>query len=259
MMFARMLLVLVVVMSAVLGSACQRDPRATALPFGTTDLSSVKANLDRLPKDEKDLVVAYVTRSRGDVMPANMADPDEPLTARTFAEAIKLQRDFLRKQAGDDAKAEARRADRDADLAPLRAAAEVTLVRREIVARQDLTGPREAYRGGAKQAIDTRQVAVTTYRLRNTASQGIDSVTGNVTVRKANRESNELGILNSCYIEHHEPLRTGESTEVHCANTNKSVSDADRRFIEMPESDFVIEWEPRSIRFNDGRTLTSGR
>lgn len=252
-------LLLIVTTSMVLGAACQRDPRATALPFGTTDLSSVKANLDRLPKDEKDLVVAYVTRSRGDVMPANMADPDEPLTARTFAEAIKLQRDFLRKEAGDNAKAEARQADRDADLAPLRAAIEVTLVRREIVARQDLTGPREAYRGGAKQAIDTRQVALTTYRLRNTASQGIDSVAGSVKVRKARREGGELGILASCYIEHDEPLRTGESTEVHCGDTNKSVSDADRQFIEVPESDFFIEWEPRSVRFNDGRTLTSGR
>ena len=77
---------------ALLGYAIHRgqDPLRTALPFGTTDLSSVDVALQKLQADDRGLVEAYVKRSSGDVLTTKFADPDEPFTARTFAEAIAL-------------------------------------------------------------------------------------------------------------------------------------------------------------------------
>ena len=46
-----------------------RDPLRTALPFGTTDLSSVQVQLRRLSPADRALVEAYVRRSHGDVLP----------------------------------------------------------------------------------------------------------------------------------------------------------------------------------------------
>jgi hypothetical protein len=92
----------------VVGMTRRPDPHRTLLPIGTADLASVRSQLEALPDSERALVVAYVRRSGGDVLPPKFADPDEPLTARTFVDAIRLQRQFLRTQAVVDAEAAAR-------------------------------------------------------------------------------------------------------------------------------------------------------
>src|SRR3954470_15241381 len=68
------------------------DPHHTKLPFGTTDLTSVEKDLRKLPVTERALVESYVKRSNGDVLSQQFADPEDALTARTFSEAIALQR-----------------------------------------------------------------------------------------------------------------------------------------------------------------------
>ena len=115
-----------------------RDPHHTRLPFGSTDLSSVESDLRRLPADERALVEAYVKRSRGDVLLPSMAEPDDPLTARTFGEAITLQRKWQVKMHAQEAVAATRAAERDRAMAPLRDAVTARVARREILTRDEL-------------------------------------------------------------------------------------------------------------------------
>ena len=64
-----------------------RKPYGTLLPLDVSDLSGIQPQLDRLDSEERELVLGYLKRSNGDVLPAAMADPDTPFTARTFGEA----------------------------------------------------------------------------------------------------------------------------------------------------------------------------
>lgn len=231
-----------------------RDPYRTPLPARRGDFASIQPQLTRLSPTDRDLVSGYLERSGGDVLPPAMADPENRLTARTIGEAIKLQRDFLAKQAVIDAQARVRKAARDETLAPLRAALGVELVKREILPRGEvLQKPGE--RGGAKVAIDEMQIMVTTYRLTNTSETTIESARASVKIRKARPEMGELGILSDCWIERHEPILPGEAVEFECGNINKHASDEDRAFVAMSETDFIMEWEPREIRFADGTEL----
>lgn len=242
------------------GVSVARDPYRTGLPLDVTDLTPIKGPLAKLPAADRELVLGYLQRSRGDVLPANVADPDEPFTARTFAEAIKLQKQFIERQAVIVAKLKAREAERDKEMAPLREALDIQLVKREILPRAQLVGAplHSALPDGrvAKRAIDTRMVQVTTYRLLNTSGYtGIQSIKANVRVRKVGSSRYDLSPLDSCYISHISTIPTGESAEIRCANLHREAGDADRSYIDMPASDLVIDWEPKQIRFIDGKEL----
>lgn len=242
-----------------LGIARIRDPRRTPLPFGQRDLSSVQRQLDALPDSERALVVGYVQRSGGDLLPPKFADPDAPLTARTFGEAIALQRRFLAGQAVVDAQTAARRRARDAALAPLRAALEVELVGREIVPRERLytrVGPDlGASEASAKRAIDDTPVLVTTFRLRNATRLTVDSLKGRVDVRGPDRGPPLFSMLTICFLDHRETLAPGQSTDIRCVNGSGSMSVRDSAYLATPERDIVLDWKPTAIMFADGTSL----
>ena len=204
MSFTRLLLAIMLAALAIWGVSTARSPYRVALPFGSTDLTPIQATLDRLPAEERDLVHAYVKRSNGDVLPARFADPDYPLTARVVGEAIQLQRSFLKKQALDDAKARQLEEARDKALAPLRDALNIVLTKREIA---------PLFRDGSPKLI-------TTYRLENPSGRTIDSFKGSVGILKASQRFSHLGQLDQCYMEHNEPLTSGQTTEISCSNTN---------------------------------------
>lgn len=235
-----------------------RDPYRTKLPLDVSDLSSIQPQLDRLPAEDKAYVLAYLKRSNGDVLPAAFADPDEPFTARTFAEAIELQKKFKVTQAKYEAIAQARKAERDKAQAPLRAALRVELLRREIMPRSEASPPPAATYWHGKEVvmpIDTTEVFVETFRLTNTSDEDITGLKVNIDIRKARRDPSDLGMLGGCYIDRNEPLLRGESVEVRCANLNKTASDQDRVFVAMAEGDFTVETEHRLIRFGSGNEL----
>jgi hypothetical protein len=242
-----------------LGIARTRDPHRTKLPFGTADLSSVQAQLDALPDSERVLVLGYVRRSRGDVLPPRFADPEAPLTARTFGEAIALQRRFLAAQAVVDAQVAARRRERAAALAPLRAVLQVEVAGRAIMSRGRAWQPAgwdtTAYGRAATQAIDDTPVLVTTYRVRNVGSLTVQSLQGQVEVRAADRGRGGLDRLSTCFLDHRESLAPGQSTEIRCAKTDVRASAKDSAYVAMPERDLVLDWMPRAIVFENGTSL----
>ena len=235
------------------------DPYRTQLPFGSTDLSSVQAKLDKLPAEDRQLVEDYVKRSNGDVLPAQFADPDAPLTARTFTEAIELQRKFVAQQAKVDAQIQARMAKRDAEFAPLRAALGMQLLRREIVPRGQLFGQPDgqALPNGtvAKVAIDDTPIQMTTYRLTNKSDSTIAAFKASIDIRKAHPKSAEFGSLDECWLDHDEPLAAGASIDLRCGNTDRQATSVERAYVNMPDSELLSQWEPKLVRFADGRVL----
>jgi hypothetical protein len=229
-------------------AAC--SPHDTRLPFKLEDIPKVQKQLDKLPAEERQLVLDYLKRSKGDVVPAKYADPDQPFTARTFGEAIELQRAWRVKhpaEAVDRAKAQAAR---EAAMEPLRRTLGIGIARREIVLREQAAGlPRAA--GGSG---DEKQVLVTTYWLRNASSDAITHFSGLVTVRVASGAASPVG-EQRCSFNRGDELPPGESIEVRCGELGREVTDADRMYVELPASALAITWEPRSITFASGRTM----
>lgn len=256
--------VLVVVFGALAlwGVSIMRDPYRTALPLDVSDLSPIQKPLSRLPESDRQLVLGYLQRSRGDVLPPQFADPDEPFTARNFAQAIKLQKQFLERDKVRVAQLKAREAEREKAMAPLRAALGIQMVKREIVSRSDVVGSPlfSSLPNGrvAKRPIDPRMILMTTYRLSNDSGYtGIQSIKASVTVRKAGSSRYDLAYLESCYISNAPTIPSGTSIEVRCANLNREAGVAERAYVDMPESDLVIDWEPKQIRFSDGKELVA--
>ena len=234
----------------VLGYAIQRtrDPLRTALPFGTTDLSSVQAELARLKPDDRELVEAYVKRSNGDVLPPSMADPDAPFTARTFGEAIALQRRFLREQAVRDAEVAQRKAARDALLEPLREAVGVRLLKRELLTVAQAQGRQEV------SSASSDRVLVVTYRLVNGAGRDITAVKGTVEVRDAAGERRS-----GCWLDETRTLEAFSGIEVRCGNMMRSADAREREFAALPAQDVTVSWEPVEVVFADGKQLSVPR
>lgn len=231
-------------------AACSRAPYSTALPLDLADLPKIQPQLDKLPEEERELVLGYLRRSNGDVLPAKFADPDAPFTARTFAEAIKLQRDYKIKHAVEIARMEKLQAAREAALQPLRDALSIELVSREILSADELSG-RQPNRG---QAVHDSPTLVTTYRLRNRTYETITEASGSAVVRTSTDPTSLMGAAR-CWFKGIEPLSPGQATEVRCGDIARRASDADIAFVALPEAALILTWEPKLITFESGRVL----
>ncbi|WP_171092401.1 hypothetical protein [Usitatibacter rugosus] len=243
----------VVVLAAVLAlSACSRDPRTTRLPLDLADIPKIQKQLDKLPPDERELVLAYLQRSKGDVLPAKFADPDNPLTARTFAEAIKLQKEWKVKHAADTERMESLAEAREEAYEPLRRAISATLLRREIMTADEASG-RQPQPG---RALNNNEVLVVTYRLQNHGSETITRVTGSVQVRSESDPKSLLGLA-QCWIDHREPVGGSQSVEVRCSNLRGSSGERAKDFVALDERRLIVTWEPKTVEFATGKVLRS--
>lgn len=235
-------------------TACSKDPHATRLPLNLSDIPKVQPQLDKLPANERQLVLDYLKRSNGDVLPANLADPSAPLTARTFAEAIKLQKEFVVRNSAEEARVADVRAARDAALDPLREALSIEIVKKEIVTADEATG-RQPSPG---QAIHDAPTLVTTYRLKNNTAQTMVHVTGSVSVRSPADPDSLMG-LDRCFIDRSEPIQGGQSLEVRCGNVAQRPGDQAKEYVAMAEGSLFVRWEPKSITFEGGRVLAAAQ
>lgn len=255
-MEARKLLMIVALVFAVLMMGrCSNDPHRTALPFGSTDLSSVESALARLPADERALVEDYVKRSNGDVLPAQFADPDDPLTARTFAEAIELQRNWVKKMAANDAHMAKIDAAREARIEPLRQLVNASIIKTEILSRSDYEGRQHPSYAGQSRPVDPSPVFLLRVRVHNIGSEGVAALTGSLHAR--DREA--YLPLNLCWIDlQGEELGVGAIKEFECGGGSQIASDQQRAFVANPPGRFTVEWEPHHIKLSSGRELDAG-
>jgi len=240
-----------------------RDPHHTALPFGSTDLTPVAAKLAKLPPNERELVEEYVQRSHGDVLPPRFADPDNPLTARTFGEAIVLERQWREKQKVMQASAVRRTSEREDQLAPLRAVVTATVAKREMLSRREIEARRhgepapgiatDAY--GAKRALpsDVQNVFAATIALENQGDSDVVELTGAVMAKDPDAPLP----FEICWVslDERQDVPVRGRREVLCANPDRQADAQQAAFIEDTRGRFAVTWEPRHIKLRNGTVL----
>jgi hypothetical protein len=236
-----------------------RDPHRTALPFGSTDLSRVEGSLRKLPADERALVEEYVKRSHGDVLIPSLADAESPLTARTFGEAIALERKWQIKMSAQKSVSDSRAADRDRTMAPLREAVSASVAHSEIVRRDEFSKrdlmqtPQSA--SGAKRGyrVDDSPVFVVTVAIDNHGDDDIVELKGSLQAR----DRDAYLPVDLCWVDlnlqHTIPARG--HTEITCANPNFIAGASQRDFIADPPGRFTVVWEPKLVRTSDGKVM----
>ncbi|MEP6898781.1 MAG: hypothetical protein ABI870_09645 [Rhodanobacter sp.] len=233
------------------------DPLRAALPFGTTDLSSVEPALQRLQPGDRALVEAYVKRSNGDVLLPSMADPGEPLTARTFAQAIALEKTWDIRRDTQQAVATRNAAERDARMAPLRDIVEASVVHAEILSPRQLIAP-AAQVDGIKSALpsDKATIFVVTVSLHNLGSKAIVAMSGSL---EAQDRDSELPV-DLCWVDvgPSDRIDPASRSEIRCANTHRHASDRQRAFIDAPPGRFTVLWKPKTLQLEDGTRLDAG-
>jgi hypothetical protein len=237
-------------------SRWRNDPHHTALPFGSTDLSTVQEKLAKLSPEEQTLVKDYVQRSNGDVLPAAMADPDDPLTARTFGEAIELQRRWLVKAGADEARAAEFRAARERKLEPLRAIARASVVKAEIITQNELDARIDPGFYQRAYQVDKSPAFVTQIRVQNLSSDRIVALKGSLQAR----DTQAYLPMDICWIDidDQQELPPGGTLDLNCGG-RFGVSEQQRAFVDRPPGRFTVEWEPKYIKLGNGRELNGDR
>jgi hypothetical protein len=233
------------------------DPYRTALPMEVDDLSPIAPQLAKLPTEDRDLVLEYLKRSNGDVLPAQFADPDNPLTARTFREAIALQKVHRVKMVAERGRMQALEAKRDARLKPLRDALGLKLVKRELLSEAEIYAtPQVDEWGRAKPVVvppDARKVPVLTYRLTNRSARAITGFKGSAEI------PGDFLPLMECWIDETRTLAPGEYHDARCGDVSKIPSAQQVAFVTLPAAQVVLRWYPAEVRFADGDVLKADR
>jgi hypothetical protein len=256
MSLSRLLFVVVLIVAGVMFVRWGRDPHRTALPFGSTDLSSVQDKLARLPEDERALVEAYVKRSNGDVLLPSMADPDAPFTARTFAEAIKLERDWQARMGIADAHVAELQAQRQARMRPLQELVSASVAKAEIITRNEFQARRDPGFYQRPYQVDTSPTFWISIRIENLSNERIVAMTGSLQAR----DSESVLPMDLCWIDlgRSQELAPRSSIEINCGNANRGASQQQRDFIDDTAKRFSVEWEPHHITLASGRELDAG-
>ena len=231
-------------------------PYATDLPEGTTDLSSVASELSRLSDDDRALVRAYVVRSGNSLQGAI----GTPFTAKTFGEAIEIEKKLDLYDAKNQKIEHAIQAARDEKFAPLKRIIDIQLLKREIVNNAYVApfrqfSPSETPISKIASTKDSENALLTTYLLKNKSSKVINDLEISVDIRKMKRSPNELGNLDNCFISHIRPLAAYEVREIECTYVYHSASETDHQYVAMPIQDLDVKWEPHLIQFEDGKML----
>lgn len=237
------------------GARCSRDPLRTALPFGSTDLSAVDAQLARLEAEDRARVEAYVKRSNGDYLPAGMGDPDMPFTARTFAEAIELEKQWEARMAQEAVAQQGRDAERERALAPLRQIVSADIVRAAI---EPGSGAAHAPGSAAKRVASPDRGSPERMRLslriRNRSAEDVVQLAGTLRARDRDQPLS----LSLCYFEisAQQPLKAHEVREFDCLQ-QRAISEQERAFVAGAPGRFTVEWLPRELTLAGGRRLQS--
>lgn len=248
------LIILVIILLGGWGIMKMHDPHRAYLPLGTEDLSSISAELDRLPRDERDLVEGYAKRSKGRIVEAAFSDSGEPLTARTVAQAIVLQRAFLAHSSTNaepapsvEAPRETVRQDR---LAPMRHVLSLELLDRRILTPEERLAELSAsyVPGRPKRGIRKDESAlIMTFRLSNRSDYEISTAKVWAAVHKADTGQT----LAECNINFNGALAANDSTEIRCQRAGE-ITDTERKFVDMRDGELNLEWVPSYVRFSNG-------
>ncbi|WP_417069826.1 hypothetical protein [Niveibacterium terrae] len=241
MLASRMLFAACAVLLACWGVSAALSPYRANLSSASADATAIA----RLPKEEKELVLAYLRRSRE----AKSADPASPLTARTLGDAIALERGYWKRRGEELERIRALRVKRHEALAPLLDAVSIAVVGREMRSRR--LAPSED--ASAALGQDDAPVLVTTYRVGNTSTRTITELFATVSILESKSAGSEPAVLTACRFARSAPIAPGQQVELSCFRRRNLGRES--VFLAMRRDEFVVDWVPRLIRFDDGSSL----
>jgi hypothetical protein len=184
-----------------------------------------------------------------------MADPDAPFTARTFGEAIELERRWKVKFAEMNARAEKLKVQRQARLAPLKALVDASVVEAKVLSRNEYQAIKDPTFYQRQYNVDKSPAFITKIRVRNLSGERVVAMKGWL---RANDAKAELP-MDLCWIDLQQELAPGENLEFHCGHDHRQASAQDQAFADNVSDRFEVVWEPRYVKLADGRELDSGR
>lgn len=237
---------IIAVIALALLAACS-DPRSTPLPHDLSQLESIKPAMDKLSEEERQLVVAYITRHTmasmlGGLFGAKKNDPIPPDT--TIGKAIEAQRAFQTERAAAEAKQKAKeaaaKAEADALLASLRSAISTELFHKEIIVERGRSG------------AELNKHATAGFWFTNHTEKPIAAFKGVIEIEDLLGDK-----VTGLQVSSSETIDPGKKS---IWVWSRSLifgfnTDEYQKFGNMDESKFRVIWKPQAIVFSDGSKL----
>jgi len=214
----------------------------TEIPTDIQNLDSIRAAVDKLEPEERELVAGYVMRH---TFGAAFGDKTAGIPAGvTIGNAIDEQRSFLADRKIEEAKQAALKAElearKEAAMKQMRDAVTVTLVSKAI----------EVERGYGGRVIDEHFAAGFGYK--NNTNKAIAGVKGHISVKDLfGDEISGFAISNDDTIEPGSSITWRGSRSVKYAIGDNN----DRKLAELDDTKYKVVWVPQMIVFADGSKL----
>lgn len=221
-------------------AACT-NPRDTPLPSDMNQMESIKNTVDKLPEEDKKLLVGYLMRRSVVGIFAGLNKEATPTNATTIGQAIDQQKAFVTAQRAKDAEQKAAadklNAEQEATLTALRSIVSVSLISKSV----------DLERGSSGIELD-RKLFVK-FRFTNNGTKDIAGVKGLVVALDQFGDSlSRFGISND------ETIGVGKSVDWSGERSIKYSfgNNKDEKFSELSADKFKLQWDPQAIVFTDG-------
>jgi len=237
---------LVVLVCSILLVACS-GPKDTPLPRDLDKIESIKASMEKLTPDERELAAGYIMRHTiGAKLGGLFGGKEGPgiPEGMTLGKAIDEQRKFKADVALEEAKQQALKvkleAEREAALKPMREAITVTLVSKKIATERGYSG-----------MVMDENLEVT-FGYKNNTDKDVSGVKGRISTKDLFGDE-----ISAFQISNDSTIKAGQTATW---SGSRSVrfsmgSNKDRKLAELGDDKFKVVWEPQAIVFSDGTKL----
>lgn len=225
---------------AVLLAGCS-DPRNAALPEDMAKLESIKPQLEKLPEEERKLLVGYVMRRSLQGLIPGLGKEAPALPASTVGQAIEAQRKYVvdqeARQAAEKLALEQAKAKREAVVKAMRELVSVSLISKRIEAERGYSG------------IEMDRHLMVSFMFKNNSDKDIAGVKGRIEARDLFGDE-----ISAFQISNDDTIKAGASIVWKGGRSVKYSlgNNKDEKLAEMGDDKFTLVWEPQAIVFADG-------
>lgn len=233
--------VLLVAVVAVL-TACD-NPKGHALPPSLEGLAKLQPQIDRLSKEDRELLGAYVAR-RSLASLATRGEEGATSNSLTIGQAIEEQKAYRERRLADREESEALQA----EIKAKEAAAEAAM--RAVVTVTLVSKARRVERGAAGGVLDEHLEVRFGYK--NNAAKPISGVKGRIII------NDQFGDEITAFTVSNDASIAPGATSTWAGERSLRYSQrkaADQRLLDLPDDKFVVLWKPSMVVFADGTKL----
>lgn len=225
---------------AVMLSGCS-DPRNTPLPDDVTKMESIKPQLEKLPEEERKLLLGYVVRRSMQGIFPGIAKEVPALSAGTIGQAIDAQRKYVAdqevRQAAEKLALEQAKVKREAAVKAMRELVSVSLVSKRIEVERGYSG------------IEMDRNLNIAFMFKNNSGKDIAGVKGMIEARDLFGDE-----ISAFLISNDQTIKVGESIVWKGSRSVKFPrgDNKDEKLAELGDDKYTLVWLPRAIVFADG-------